>query len=118
MIIHWTPSNSRYPAKWSQPKPDVIRCDWHGKIHEADFSGPGVVYEVPEDVREVVHQAWRDREGVLNLLVPTLSRGAQVDVVIDHGETGEISSGGASIDGAAERKRIEPILRLITEDAL
>ena len=119
MIIHYSPTSSQYPAIWSQPKPDTLRCEWHRRVFECDFSHTGVVYEIPEAVREVIQSAWRDRDGVLNVLVPSLSRNAQVEIAIDHGASVKIGPGGTSMDDgkrSAERERIAPILQFLAED--
>ena len=87
MIIHYTPCESSYPAIWSQPHPDAIRCEWRGKVYECDFSDPGVEYLVPDEVRDVVHRAWRDTEsGPLHLAVPSLGPLSE-DVTVDHGDS-------------------------------
>jgi hypothetical protein len=63
----------------------VLRCQWRGKVYECDFSDPGVEYEIPDEVRDVVHKAWRDTEdGPLHLQVPSLGR-LSSEVTIDHG---------------------------------
>jgi len=85
MIIHWTPCYDTPPARWSQPEPDVLRCEWRGKLYEVDFSDLGVEYEIPDEVRDVVHKAWRETEdGPLHVQVPSLGPLSQ-DVTMDHG---------------------------------
>ena len=85
MICHYSPCHTRTPATWTQPAPDQIRCEWRGKVYEADFSDPGVEYEIPEEVRDVAHKAWRDTEdGPLHLQVPSLGP-LSSEVTIDHG---------------------------------
>ena len=116
MILHYTPCHSRKPATWSQPQPDALRCEWNGRVFECDFSQPGSVYEIPDSVREVVHSAWRDESGALNLLVPSLRFNAQIDIAIDHGASIQIGLGDDSIDDEirrTERERIAPILEFL-----
>ena len=86
MIIHWTPCGDNKAARWSQPSPDVLRCEWRGKTYEVDFSDAGVEYIIPEEARDVVHGAWRETDtGPLHLKCPSLCNGLSQDVTIDHG---------------------------------
>ena len=86
MILHYTPCGTRYPAKWTQPQPDVIRCEWRGKVYACDFSDPGVEYEVPAEVADVVHKAWRETDdGPLHLQVPSLGPLGE-ERIVDHGD--------------------------------
>ena len=90
MIIHYTPCESSYPAIWSQPHPDAIRCEWRGKVYECDFSDAGVEYDIPAEVAEVVHRAWRESDaGPLHLQVPSLGALSE-PVTIDHGDAKEL----------------------------
>lgn len=87
MIMHYSPCLDSTTARWTQPQPDVVRCDWRGKVYECDFSTPGVEYEVPPEVAEVVHKAWRETDdGPLHLKVPSLGPLGQ-DLTIDHGDS-------------------------------
>jgi hypothetical protein len=89
MIVSYTPCGTKSPAIWTQPSPDVLACEWRGKLYECDFSDPGVEYEIPDEVRDVVHKAWRETEdGPLHLQVPSL-RSLGQEVTIDH-ETDEV----------------------------
>ena len=90
MIVTWKPCGTKSPAKWTQPSPDVLACSWRGKVYECDFSAPGVEYEVPPEVADVVHKAWRETDdGPLHLKVPSLGPLGQ-DVTIDHGDAKEL----------------------------
>ena len=85
MICHYTPCGTKSPAKWSQPSVDVLACEWRGKVYECDFSDPGIEYEIPDEVRDVVHKAWRETDdGPLHVQVPSLGRLSQ-EATIDHG---------------------------------
>ena len=87
MIVTYVPCGTKAPARWAQPSPDVLRCEWRGKVYECDFSDPGVEYEIPASVRDVVHRAWRESEdGPLHLAVPSLGPLSE-DVTIDHGDS-------------------------------
>jgi len=56
-----------------------------------DFSDPGIEYEIPEEVADVVHKAWRETEdGPLHVQVPSLGRLSE-EVTIDFGEQVELS---------------------------
>lgn len=83
MIVTYEPCATKQPAKWIQPAPDQLRCEWRGKVYEVDFNDPGVEYEIPDEVRDVVHKAVR-KNGVLHLVVPSLGR-LKEPVTIDHG---------------------------------
>ena len=86
MIITYFPCGTKSPARWTQPSPDVLRCEWRGKVYECDFSDKGVEYEVPPEVADVVHRAWRESdEGPLHLQVPSLGDIGE-DLTIDHGD--------------------------------
>ena len=90
MIITYSPCHTKTTARWTQPQPDAIRCEWRGKVYECDFSTPGVEYEVPPEVADVVHRAWRESDdGPLHLRVPSLGQLDQ-DVTIDHGDEKEL----------------------------
>lgn len=85
MIITYRPCGTKSPATWSQPSVDVLACEWRGKVYECDFSDPGIEYVVPDEVRDVIHSAWRDTEtGPLHVEVPSLGRLGQ-EITIDHG---------------------------------
>ena len=86
MIVTYSPCIDYFRARWTQPQPDVLRCEWRGKVYECDFSTPGVEYEIPPEVADVIHRAWRETDdGALHLKVPSLGPLDQ-DVTIDHGD--------------------------------
>ena len=90
MIIHWTPCHDNPPARWSQPEPDVLRCEWRGKDIEVDFTDTTIIeYEIPDDARDVIHKAWREN-GVLHVKCPSLGR-LWDDVTIDAGDAEVLS---------------------------
>lgn len=90
MIIHYTLCGTRYPATWTQPQKDTIRCEWYNKVYECDFSAIGIEYEIPDEVKDVIHKAWRETEdGPLHLLVPSLGELSE-NITIDHGENIEL----------------------------
>jgi hypothetical protein len=72
MIIHWTPCVDNPPARWSQPEPDVLRCEWRGRDIEVDFTDATIVeYKIPAEARDVIHKAWRE-DGTLHVTCPSL----------------------------------------------
>ena len=92
MIITWTPCEDDRAARWSQPRVDVLVCEWRGKTYEVDFSDPGVEYEIPEEARDVVHGAWRETDsGPLHLKLPTLRNGVSEDYTVNVGDAQEIT---------------------------
>ena len=90
MIVTYKPIPSNRRAIFTQPSPDVMRVEWLGRTYELEMTDPGVEYEIPDEVRDVIHRAYRETEGgPLQVYVPGLGPIHQ-EITIDHGTDTEL----------------------------